>query len=142
MIYINPNSTIDYPGKIAAVLGLPGCNLRCPYCQNPELALAKPDMFGYGEWYRFKNLLVWRKCFIDGVVISGGEPTIHKDLDTMCEVIKSLGYSIKIDTNGTRPDVISELIERELIAYVAVSLKSELIEYRIIGYEDFFSDTI
>lgn len=134
MIHVIKNSLIDYPGKTSAVIGLPGCNLRCPYCQNPELALAEPD-FRMNEWHGFKNLLVERKGFIDGVVISGGEPTIHKGLDTMCEVIKSLGYSIKIDTNGTRPDVLKDLIDKKLIDYVAVSV-------RPLGRWDIFAESL
>lgn len=125
MVYINPNSTIDYPGKTAAVLGLPGCNLRCPYCQNPELALAKDESIYWDEINSFFDFLQLRNGFIDGVVISGGEPTIQWNLDVMCEYIKELGYPVKLDTNGTRPDMISYLIERKLIDYVALSLKPE-----------------
>ena len=146
MIHVIKNSLIDYPGKIAAVLGLPGCNLRCPYCQNPELALAEfprstTPFFPIYKWWDFRKIL--SKGFVDAVVFSGGEPTLHNDglvhtrhgihiFNMYREIKKYHNFPIKIDTNGTRPDVISELIERELIDYVALSIKENDADF----YED------
>jgi len=129
MIHINKNSLIDYLGKTAVVLGFPGCNLRCPYCQNPELALADTKIMPEDDnvLSDFCDLAITHYKVIDGVVFSGGEPTLHSELlQLLCSYWKAAGYPVKIDTNGTKPDVISELIERKLIDYVAVSLKYDL----------------
>lgn len=122
---LQKNSFIDFPGKICCVIFLSGCNFDCPYCHNPELArgcsaypshLADDDVFNFLESHR---------SFLDGVVISGGEPTLQNDLVKLCEKIKSLGYPIKLDTNGSRPQALQRLIENGLVDYVAMDIKSD-----------------
>ncbi len=113
------NSLIDYPGKIAAVLFTNGCNWNCWYCQNKKILTDTED---YTR--EFFDYLRTRKGWIDGVVVCGGEPTIHADLPELCSAIKSLGYSVKLDTNGTNPEMIKELVERQLVDYVAMDIKA------------------
>jgi len=96
------NSFIDYPGKISCVLFFSGCNFKCPHCYNPDLARGKPAQVV--KEHRVYDFLERRKVFLDGVVLSGGEPTLNKDLFAFCAKIKKMGYPIKLDTNGSRPD--------------------------------------
>ena len=123
------NSLIDYPGKISCVLFLSGCNFECPYCHNPDLVkgrLPSPNFFHEKAVYGF---LERRKGFLDGVVISGGEPTLQQDLVSLCEKIKKMGYQIKLDTNGSRPRVIKKLIDEGLIDYIAMDIKADPLRY-------------
>ncbi|RPH49853.1 MAG: anaerobic ribonucleoside-triphosphate reductase activating protein [Desulfobacteraceae bacterium] len=120
---IQKNSLIDYPGKISCVLFTSGCNFACPYCHNPDLAKNKPSVsITEGEIYAF---LENRKNFLDGAVISGGEPTIHYDIEIVCQNIKTLGYSVKLDTNGSNPSVIKKLIDSGLVDYIAMDIKTD-----------------
>ena len=98
---------INYPGKVASAIFLPGCNLRCPYCHNPELVLDTSD-----DIESIDSILAYlesRRGLLQGVCISGGEPLIHSDLPKLAKTIKDMGYSLKIDTNGTYPDRILPL---------------------------------
>lgn len=120
---IQKNSLIDYPGKISCVLFTSGCNFACPYCHNPDLAKNNPPLsLNETEIYAF---LESRKGFLDGVVISGGEPTIHNDIESVCKNIKALGYPVKLDTNGSNPSVIENLINEGLIDYIAMDIKTD-----------------
>lgn len=114
---------IDYPGKRAAVIFTQGCNFRCPYCHNPELV--RPELFRapLPEEEVF-DFLGRRRGVLEGVVVSGGEPTVHGDLVPFIEKVKGLGFLVKLDTNGTRPDVLRDLLDRNLIDYVAMDLKT------------------
>jgi len=124
---LQKNSFIDYPGKISCVIFLAGCNFTCPYCHNPELAKGRPsECIDEDEVFDF---LERRNNFLDGVVISGGEPTLCKDLFTLCERIKQMGYPIKLDTNGSRPRVIRHLIDEGLIDYIAMDIKTDPLDY-------------
>jgi pyruvate formate lyase activating enzyme len=123
-------SLVDYPGEIAAVLFTRGCNLRCPFCHNPDL-LIKPKnpatpVYDMDEIAVF---LAERKGFIDAVVISGGEPTLHPQLQDDIKRIKDLGYLVKLDSNGTNSTVLEELIRAGLVDYVAMDIKAPL-EYK------------
>ena len=121
---IQKNSLIDYPKKISCVLFLSGCNFHCPYCHNPQLINAHhpPADSLTEEWcLRF---LKERKGFLDGVVISGGEPTQQNQLPLLCEKIKTMDYPIKIDTNGSRPRILKRLIEGGLVDYIAMDIKT------------------
>ena len=120
---LQKNSLIDYPGKISSVIFLSGCNFDCPFCHNPDLVrgclsytadLCSPDVCQF---------LKQRRGFLDGVVISGGEPTLDENLMDFCESIKQLGYPIKLDTNGSRPRILKQLIDDGLIDYIAMDLK-------------------
>lgn len=121
------NSFIDYPGKISCVLFFSGCNFECPYCYNPDLARGKPSVVL--EENRVYEFLVQRKGFLDGVVLSGGEPTLNKTLFPLCEMIKKIGYPIKLDTNGSRPQMIQGLLDQGLIDYIAMDIKTDPFTY-------------
>ncbi len=127
---VQKNSLIDYPGKISCVLFLSGCNFRCLYCHNPELATGCSECLSEADEHEVYAFLESRKGFLDGVVISGGEPTLYdKELMGLCEKIKSMGYPVKVDTNGSRPAVIQELISRKLVDYLAMDIKTDPPEY-------------
>ncbi len=114
---------LDYPGYTAATIFLGSCNFRCPFCQNSSLVLA-PDLepvISEDEVFQF---LEKRKRVLDGVCITGGEPTLSKDLGSFLQKIKHLGYLVKLDTNGSRPDVLKELVSQGLLDYVAMDIKS------------------
>ena len=118
---------LDYPSKLACIIFTQGCNLRCSYCQNSSLIKIKGDVeIPEEEIFEF---LESRKKYLDGVVITGGEPTIHKDLPEFIKKIKDLGYSVKLDTNGTNPVMLKELIKKKLVDYVAMDVKNVLNEY-------------
>ncbi|HJX33610.1 MAG TPA: anaerobic ribonucleoside-triphosphate reductase activating protein [Desulfatiglandales bacterium] len=126
---LQKSSIINYPGKVSCVIFLSGCNFECPYCHNPSLvrrgnecrdSLSVEDLYGF---------LKSRRHFLDGVVISGGEPTLQKDIVSLCESIKRLGYSIKLDTNGSRPDELKRLIEHDLVDYIAMDIKTDPFNY-------------
>ena len=112
------NSLIDFPGHIASVIFTNGCNWNCWYCQNRSILTSTEDKTE--EFFRFLSA---RKGFIDGVVVCGGEPTIHKDLPILIEKIKKLRFDVKLDTNGTNPQMLQDLINSKLIDYVAMDLK-------------------
>jgi pyruvate formate lyase activating enzyme len=120
---IQKQSFIDYPGKISCVLFTQGCNFHCPYCHNPQLVRTGND--SPLEETRLWDFLKRRTGFIDGVVITGGEPTLQKDLISFCGKIKAMGYSLKLDTNGSRPQVVQELIEKGLVDYIALDIKTD-----------------
>ena len=116
---------LDYPERIAATLFTAGCNFRCPFCHNPELVL--PDLVattGQTLEERFFDELEERRGFLDAIVISGGEPTMQPDLLPLLGRIKKLGYLAKLDTNGTRPDLIQRILERGLADYIAMDIKA------------------
>ena len=126
---LQKNSLIDYPGKVSCVLFFSGCNFNCPYCHNPDLAKGSslcPVLLDEKALYGF---LEGRKGFLDGVVISGGEPTLQQDLICLCKEIKKIGYSIKLDTNGSRPQVIRRLIDEGLVDYIAMDIKTDPFHY-------------
>ena len=126
---LQKTSLIDYPEKVSCVLFLSGCNFECPYCHNPQLVKRnrKETSLMSGEW--IYGFLERRKTFLDGVVISGGEPTLDKDLISLCENIKRMGYPIKLDTNGSRPQMIERLIDEDLVDYIAMDVKTDLSHY-------------
>lgn len=121
-------STVDFPGHIAAALFTVGCNMRCGYCHNPELVL--PERLAPS--IPVDQIMVFLKSRIgrlDGVVVSGGEPTIHSDLPLLCRQIKQLGFEVKLDTNGTNPDMVRQMIDEQTIDYVAMDVKGPLEKY-------------
>lgn len=130
-------SLVDYPMHTACTLFTGGCNFRCPFCHNGDLVL-RPKSFEKQSVDEIFAYLEKRKGLLDGVVISGGEPTLQKDLADFAEKIKSIGYDIKLDTNGTNPEVIATLVERKLIDYIAVDVKSSKSGYsKAIGLKGF-----
>jgi len=122
-------SFVDWPGKVAAVIFLPGCNMRCRYCHNHSLVLRPerlPDVDLDDIISRLRRLKGW----VDGVCITGGEPTLHPGLPSLARLIKREGFLVKLDTNGTRPGVLRHLLAQGLIDYVAMDVKSALEEVR------------
>jgi len=118
-------SLIDYPGKIACAVFLIGCNFRCGYCHNPALVLPekikKQPKISEKDFFDF---LKKRKRLIEGVVITGGEPTIHSNLPDFIKKIKKLGYLVKLDTNGTNPEMLRKLIKEKLVDCIAMDVKA------------------
>jgi pyruvate formate lyase activating enzyme len=112
---------IDYPGKVSCIIFLSGCNFHCPYCHNPALVSSAASDIDPDEIFRF---LRRRQGLLDGVVISGGEPTLQARLPSFCRRVKELGFLVKLDTNGSRPEVLSHLLEEGLVDYVAMDLKT------------------
>ena len=126
---VQKNSFIDYPGKMSCVLFVTGCNFDCPYCHNPGLVRGGntcPNQLSEEDVCCF---LQKRKGFLDGVVISGGEPTLRQDLADVCEKIKSMGYPVMLDTNGSRPQVLKRLLNEGVVDYVAMDIKSDPLAY-------------
>ena len=126
---IQKTSLIDYPDRIATVLFTPGCNLRCPYCHNWRLVLEPKGPFLEEE--DLVNILESRKKFVDAVVITGGEPTIHQDLSLFLQKLKSRGFTIKLDTNGFFPKILKECLPH--LDYVAMDIKTCPEKYRLLG---------
>lgn len=131
---------LDYPGKVACTIFFTGCNFRCPYCQNAALVLQPEEVkesaqIKYMESaavLSFEEILAFlsrRKNILEGVCISGGEPTLSPELPAYLCRIKNLGYQIKLDTNGTKPEVLRQLYEGNLIDMVAMDLKSSPASY-------------
>lgn len=121
---IQKTSLIDYPGKVSCVLFTSGCNFTCPYCHNPELARNQLDLLSPVGEDEVLEFLKSRQGLLEGVVITGGEPTLHNDLDGFCRKVKKMGYPIKLDTNGSRPKVLGRLIEASLVDYIAMDIKT------------------
>ena len=125
---------LDFPGKIACTVFLGGCNFRCPFCHNSELFTGKPEKLMENE--EFFAFLKTRKGLLDGVCVSGGEPTLYKDLPAFLAKIKELGFLVKLDTNGYRPEVVKELVEKNLVDYIAMDVKNSPAMYaQTVGLE-------
>lgn len=135
-----PVSMIDWDGRLASVIFLSGCNFRCPYCHNPELINVRSP--GFLPWTKIEDHLVEKKGWIDGVVVTGGEPTINKDLAELLTRIKQYGLAVKLDTNGSRPDVLAALLDARLVDYVAIDIKSGFETYDAAVMVDGYSDIV
>ncbi len=120
-------SLLDYPGKIAAIVFVGGCNFRCPFCYNRDLVLNHQALPSISE-EEILEYLEKNKDWLDGLEITGGEPTLHPELPSFLEKVKKLGYSIKLDTNGSNPKMLAELLEKHLVDYVAMDVKAPLVE--------------
>jgi pyruvate formate lyase activating enzyme len=121
------NTFIEYPGKIAAMIFLPSCNFKCSFCFNPELISGGETIKDIDEKEVF-DFLEKNKKWVDAVVISGGEPTLHKDLPEFVKRIKKLGYLVRIYTNGTNSEMLKQLIDEKLIDSIAMDIKAPLTE--------------
>ncbi|MDD3614220.1 MAG: anaerobic ribonucleoside-triphosphate reductase activating protein [Candidatus Pacebacteria bacterium] len=124
---LQKTTLIDYPGKIACTVFLIGCNFRCPFCYSAELVLPEKikdqPRIDEKDFFRF---LKERREYLQGVVVCGGEPTIHSDLPDFLAKIKKMGYFVKLDTNGTQPQVLKSLIDKKLVDYIAMDIKAPL----------------
>lgn len=114
-------SMVDWDGKIVCTLFASGCNFRCPFCHNSTLALSEGNELDQTEIF---NFLEKRKGLLDGVCISGGEPTLQHDLEDFVKKIKDMGFKVKLDTNGTNPKAVASLIEKSLVDYIAMDVKN------------------
>jgi pyruvate formate lyase activating enzyme len=121
-------SLIDHPGKMCAIVFTVGCNFRCPYCHNPEIVQVSKDTAIIEE----KDILTFletRKGKLDSVCITGGEPTMHGDLLDFMQKLKDMGFLVKLDSNGTRPQVLQNALQRGLVDYIAMDIKAPIEVY-------------
>lgn len=129
---LQKTTLIDYPGKIACTVFTIGCNFRCPFCYATELVLPEKikeqPRVSEKDFFEF---LASKEKLLDGVCICGGEPTIHKDLPQFCQKIKELGFLVKLDTNGSNPELIKNLIDKKLVDYIAMDIKAPKEKYEI-----------
>ena len=133
---------LDYPGHTAATIFTGGCNFRCPYCHNSELVLHPEKVPMIPEEDIFKFLRI-RANVLEGVAITGGEPTLQPDLPEFIAKVRSLGYKIKLDTNGQTPAVLEKLLAGKLLDYVAMDIKNSRERYgETIGIRDFRTDAV
>ena len=122
-------SLVDYDGHLCATIFLASCNFRCPFCHNSSLVLDADNLIAYNEEEIFAYLKS-RKKMLDAVCITGGEPTLTANLEEIIDKIKELGYLVKLDSNGTRPDILSHLIETKKVDYIAMDVKSSYANYK------------
>jgi len=120
-------SVQDYPNHISCIVFTQGCNMKCPYCQNSTLI--DTDINGYISEDEVLDYLTLRKNVLNGVIISGGEPTIQSDLKNFIKKIKKIGFDVKLDTNGLNYNVLEELIEEKMVDYVAMDIKNVFGKY-------------
>lgn len=130
---LQKTSLLDYPDKISTVIFTCGCNFRCNYCHNPHL-IENPEEIMSGQ--ELIEMLEKRKNYIEAVVITGGEPTIQKDLKDFIKKLKVMGFLVKLDTNGANPEITEELINNKLIDYIAMDIKAPLGLYKEITNSD------
>lgn len=129
---VQPFTLLDYPGAAAAIIFTAGCNFRCGYCHNPEFVL--PEMLAkvkdsFIPEAAIFNFLETRRGLLEGVVVSGGEPTMHYDLVPFLKKIKALGFKVKLDTNGNRPAVVRQALDENLLDYIAMDYKTSVSAY-------------
>src|SRR5690554_4050368 len=114
-------SLLDWDGHVVASIYLPECNFRCPFCHNRDVVL-DPESYDEVPWDEIEEFILEHNDFLDGVVVTGGEPTLHDDLPDLLRRIKSLGVKVKLDTNGSNPDMLKDLIDAGLVDYVAMDI--------------------
>jgi len=129
---LQKTTLLDYPGKVASTIFTGGCNFKCPYCHNRDLVMPPSDVLAYSQEEIFEHLQAKKKV-LDGVCITGGEPTLHKDLPEFIKQIKDMGLLVKLDSNGTNPDMVAKLIEQQLIDYIAMDIKHSKEKYNEIA---------
>ena len=127
---VQKTTLLDYPGHLACTVFLPGCNLRCPYCHNASLVLPQRCCPGSISPEALLRFLEKRAGLLEGVCITGGEPTLHRELPALLRQIRQLGYLTKRDTNGSNPRMLSSLLEEGLLDYVAMDIKNSPARYR------------
>lgn len=134
-------STIDYPGHTAAAIFLIGCNMRCGYCHNPELVLPEQYIGAIPE-QEILDFLKTRVGLLDGVAVSGGEPTMNEDLPEFLRKIKHMGFLVKLDTNGTHPKMLRDMLDEGLLDFVAMDIKGPIDKYTEIAARPIDTDAI
>ena len=126
---IQKTSLLDYPDKISAIVFTQGCNFRCGYCHNPQLLKSENGIYDVDAFFDF---LKKRQGKLDGVIVTGGETTLQPDLKLFIQKIKELGFLVKLDTNGTNPQILKELINEKLVDYIAMDIKAPIEKYQLI----------
>ena len=121
-------SLIEYPGKISAIVFLGNCNFRCHFCYNTDLVKNYDKLPDIPE-KKILDFLSTRKGLVDGLAITGGEPTLHKDLPVFIKKVKDLGFLVMLETNGSNPKMLKELIDKKLVDYIAMDIKAPLEKY-------------
>jgi pyruvate formate lyase activating enzyme len=134
---LQKTTVIDYPGKVSCVLFCAGCNFRCPYCHNPDLISVAGDPFMSAD--QFFEFLSRRRGFLDGVVVTGGEPTLDDEILPLCRGIKERGMAVKLDTNGSRPAM---LLDAGVVDYIAMAIKTRPANYALLAGKNFDCDRI
>ncbi|MFA5593388.1 MAG: anaerobic ribonucleoside-triphosphate reductase activating protein [Micavibrio sp.] len=138
---VTPFTMLDFPGRTACIVWFTGCNMRCPYCHNPQIVKGK----GRGDIGEVMAFLKKRQGLLDGVVLSGGEASVYPGLPGFIRTLKQLGYAIKLDTNGLRPDIIKSHLEAGFLDYVALDYKAPPAKFKLVtGTEKYglFSRTL
>ena len=125
---LNKTTLLDYPGCVSATIFVGGCNFRCPFCHNGDLVLCSNELPKYTEEELF-SFLKKRKNVLEGVCVTGGEPTLYNELPEFIKKIKALGYKVKLDTNGSNPKMLKELMKEKLVDYVAMDVKAPIHNY-------------
>lgn len=141
---IQKTTLVDFPNKVAAIVFTQGCNFRCGYCHNPSLlskSSSEPDSESFSK-EKFFAFLKTRIGKLDGVVITGGEPTLQSGLYDFIKKIKQMGFEVKLDTNGTNPEVTERLINNNLLDYIAMDIKAPLDKYDLITNTNINKDNI
>lgn len=123
-------SLVEWPGKICAIIFTGGCNFRCPFCHNPELVTELAETPAY-PWEEIEKFLDKKVGWVDGIEITGGEPTLQPDLPKVAEIIKGKGFLLSVATNGTNPEMLEELLSKKLIDRIQMDIKNSLEKYPI-----------
>ena len=123
---LQKTSLLDYPNMLSAIVWTVGCNFRCPFCYNKDLVLGKSDIISEEKILSF---LKKRKGMLEALVITGGEPLMHKDIIDFLEKVKKLDYLIKIDTNGSYPKRLQEIVDKKLVDYLDMDVKAPKKKY-------------
>jgi pyruvate formate lyase activating enzyme len=131
---LTPFTLLDYPHKSACILWFAGCNMRCLYCYNPEIVLGKGSI----SFEKTLSFLQTRKNLLDAVVFSGGECLLHKKIIPLITQVKKMGFLVKIDTNGSSPEVMQELLNQNLIDYIALDYKAPKSQFQTITQSDLY----
>jgi pyruvate formate lyase activating enzyme len=129
---LTPFTLLDYPHKSACILWFAGCNMRCLYCYNPEIVLGKGSL----SFEKILSFLNSRKNLLDAVVFSGGECLLHKKIISLITEVKKMGFLVKIDTNGSSPEVMQQLLDQHLIDYIAFDYKAPKSKFQAITQSD------
>ncbi len=133
---LEPFSLQDFPGQLSCILFTGGCNMRCGYCHNPELVL--PQHLAQGAWIERQTVIAFlesRKGLLDAVTMCGGEPTLHHGLPEFLREVHDMGFKIKLDTNGSNPQMLRELLQEGILDFVAMDLKMPFDQYGVLGGE-------
>lgn len=138
---LQKTSLLDYPGKICAIIFTPGCNFACPFCHNPELV--QPEISAAKiSVEKVLEFLSRRKKILEGATVTGGEPTLYPDLPEFIDQIKVFGLAVKLDTNGTNPEMLRRLINEKKVDYIAMDIKAPLERYAEVSRVDVNTDDI